>query len=376
MRFWVAHNLWLRLVPLIVLTLLFCNGCWDKKELNQLALAQVAAIDYTDNGYQVTLQLIIPSADKETVTSDNLWAMRGDGASVGEAMQQIALAAPREIYLDHLDLVLLGEGVLQHDVEQALDYLLKENVLRRRTRLLAVAGDAGTLLSDSAELSKMDVFYMDNLLKDQRRRVHGNDAIINAYYLSTYNGPERTLVIPRIILEPKEELRLEGAALIQSGRLTQWADKAWLSGYYWAMGGSEVMTLSVDSLQGAIASQTGQIVVELQKKPCKWEIAAEAPLAVKAVMRATIKIISGYDSWQNSAEAEQIAKQIQSLVEEKALQQIDATVKQAQACGSDAFHLGRWLYAWHSDLVQIDSWPEQFAAVPITFEMDTTIEVQ
>ena len=66
-KFWTAYGIWLKFIPLIVFTLLFCNGCWDKKELNQLALAQVAAIDYEDDSYQVTLQLIIPGADKETV---------------------------------------------------------------------------------------------------------------------------------------------------------------------------------------------------------------------------------------------------------------------------------------------------------------------
>ena len=62
-KFWTAYGVWLKFIPLILFALLFCNGCWDKKELNQLALAQVAAIDYEDDSYQVTLQLIIPGAE-------------------------------------------------------------------------------------------------------------------------------------------------------------------------------------------------------------------------------------------------------------------------------------------------------------------------
>ncbi len=367
MRYWADDTIWLRIMPLIVLTLLFCNGCWDKKELNQLALAQVIAIDYVDHQYQTTLQLIIPSADHETVTSENLWAMTGRGNSVGETMQQIALAAPRELYLDHLDLVLLGEGVLRHDVAEALDYLLKENVLRRRTQLLAVEGEAGALLSDSMELAKMDIFYIDNLLKDQRRRVHNSEAIINAYDLSNNNGLAETMVIPHLILEPKKELRLEGAALVQNGTLVRWADKDWLAGYYWAVGGSEIMT---------IADERGPIVVELQQKKCKWERQSEDPLVITATMRATIKIISGYDHWKDRAEADTVIRRIQAQVEAEALQQIHNTFQQAQADGTDSFHLGRWLYAWHPALVDVVAWPSQFSMLPIVFEMDTSIEVQ
>ena len=152
MRWELKWNQNQKLIVLLVATMLLCNGCWDKKELNQLALVQMAAVDYNDDSYQVTLQLILPSADQDMVTGNNLWTMRGDGSSVGEALQQIAQAAPRELYLDHLTVVLLGEGLLSQNIEQGIEFLLKENVLRRRTSLLAVQGNAGDLLTESAML--------------------------------------------------------------------------------------------------------------------------------------------------------------------------------------------------------------------------------
>ncbi len=395
MRELLVHTGWVKVIPLALMLLLFCNGCWDKKELNQLALAQVMAVDYQDHYYTITLQLILPSAGEETITSENLWSLSGIGASVGEALQQIALEAPRELYLDHLDLVLLGEGALQHNMEQGLDYLLKENVLRRRTGLLAVQGMAGELLSGSAELAKMDIFYMDNLLNEQSRRVHGNDAIINTYYLSTYNGLQDAMAIPRIVMEQEDgkarSLRLDGVALIQNGILAAWEDRAWLPGYYWMTGGSEVITLQHNELvgleEGAAQSDTDstgqmtvlwqdrQVVVELQKKKCQWVLVSETPLEVRAKLRGTIKIISGYDSWKNSEEADYICARIQQRVEEKALEQIAASVQQAQTNQTDPFRLGRWLYAWHPQLVQADQWQKQFASIPITFAIETKVEL-
>jgi hypothetical protein len=93
-------------------------------------------------------------------------------------------------------------------------------------------------------------------------------------------------------------------------------------------------------------------------------------------MRATIKIVSGYDSWKDSAEAEQVIRHIQSQVEAKSMKHIGDTLAQAQAEGTDTFHLGRWLYAWHPNLVQEQDWPTQFASLPIHLKMDTSIEVQ
>ena len=44
-----------QLAGLLLITVLLCSGCWDKKEYNQLALAQSIAIDYADGQYQLTM---------------------------------------------------------------------------------------------------------------------------------------------------------------------------------------------------------------------------------------------------------------------------------------------------------------------------------
>ena len=380
MRWELKWNQNQKLIVLLVATMLLCNGCWDKKELNQLALVQMAAVDYNDDSYQVTLQLILPSADQDMVTGNNLWTMRGDGSSVGEALQQIAQAAPRELYLDHLTVVLLGEGLLRQNIEQGIEFLLKENVLRRRTSLLAVQGNAGDLLTESAKLAKMDIYYIENLIKDQKRRVHGGNAIINEHYLSTYNGLQETFMIPRIVLE-ESHLRLDGAALVQTGTLITWEDRAWLQGYYWTTGGKDVITLPYSDLMPNSESAelenkaNRQIVIELQKKACKWEVVSEKPLEIKVHLRGSIKLVSGYDSWKNSIEANEVSMQIQRLVEQKALEELNSTVQKAQQNKTDAFHLGRWLYAWHPQLVEAENWSEQFAKVSILYDVKTSIEV-
>ncbi|MBQ7025598.1 MAG: hypothetical protein IJN31_03230, partial [Peptococcaceae bacterium] len=80
--------------------------------------------------------------------------------------------------------------------------------------------------------------------------------------------------------------------------------------------------------------------------------------------------------WRDSAEAEKVIHSIQTRVEEQALEHIRDTFQQAQKDGADVFHMGRWLYAWNPELVHADKWPEQFAAVPVVFEINTSIEIQ
>ena len=211
-----------KLLPFIVLVLLFCNGCWDKKEFNQLAIAQTVAIDYTDGQYELTIQLVMPTASDADISSDSMWIVQGTGESVADALAEISRSAPRELYLDHLDIVLLGEGLLQHDVRQGLEYLIQEDVLRRRTSLLAVQGKAGELLQIKQELADVDIYYLRNLLRDQRQWVKGGDTMINDYYLAMDGSISEGLVIPRIHAKEGKALYLDGAALAGKLPLGDW----------------------------------------------------------------------------------------------------------------------------------------------------------
>lgn len=161
-------------------------------------------MDYADGQYQLTVQLLMPNAIEDTVSSDSIWIIGGKGASVGDALEDLALRAPREIYLDHLDIVLLGEGLLQKGMEEGLEYMMQQSVLRRRTSLLAVEGLAGDVLQAKAELADVDIYYLKNLLRDQKRRVKGGETVLNDYYLTMQNGIDEGLVIPRVEVKMKK----------------------------------------------------------------------------------------------------------------------------------------------------------------------------
>lgn len=40
---------------------LFLSGCWDRRELDRLAIAVAVGIDKADDEYQVSAQVVVPS---------------------------------------------------------------------------------------------------------------------------------------------------------------------------------------------------------------------------------------------------------------------------------------------------------------------------
>ena len=78
---------------LVCFTAAFCNGCWDRKDFNRLAIAQAVAVDYEDGQYELTVQLLMPNAIEDTVSSDSVWIINGQGNSVGDALEALAMRA-------------------------------------------------------------------------------------------------------------------------------------------------------------------------------------------------------------------------------------------------------------------------------------------
>lgn len=358
-----------KVVPLLVFVLLFCNGCWDKKEFNQLAIAQNIAVDYSDNLYSVTVQLVMPSASDEEVSGDSMWLISGKGASVAEAMEQISYTAPRELYLDHLDIVLLGEGLMQHDVSEGLEYLMKERVLRRRTDLLAVQGTASDLLEAKLKLADVDIYYLRNLLRDQRQWVKNGNAILNDYCLAADGILTEGLVIPRITVKGEKALELNGAALLQDDTLLCWLEQSWMGSYRWITGGAQIYLLPANAYHDAVT-------VEVRKDKCKWELVSEAPLKVRANLHGSLHVVENTirtEGW-TVEETEAFHSRVQAELEQMLTVQIEKDFALLQQNRCDALQLGRWLYAYHPDLVETERWPEQFADVDIEVQLETRIK--
>lgn len=358
-----------KLLPLLLAVLLCCNGCWDKKEFNQLAIAQTIAIDYEKEQYHVTVQLVMPAASDEEISGDSMWLIDGTGDSVAKAMEQISYMAPRALYLEQLDIVLLGEGLLQHNVGQGLEYLIKEQVLRRRTNLLAVKGSAGEVLQAKRKLADVDIYYLRNLLRDQRRWVKHGDATINDYYLAMDSDLSEGLVISQIVAKDEKVLELNGAALVQNHQLVCWLDQSWMNSYRWITGGARIYTLPANAYHDAVT-------VEVRKKQCKWELLSKEPLKVRANLYGTLRIVENtVRTEQRTLEEEEgLYRQVQLELEQILMEQAEQGFAHLQQYGCDALQLGQWLQAWHPKLIQRDNWSKQFSALPIDVQLHTDIK--
>ncbi|WP_281890333.1 hypothetical protein [Paenibacillus sp. YYML68] len=110
------------------------TGCWNRKELNDLAIAGGLAIDQADaSQYKVTVQVVDPSevaSRKGGGGRSPVLTFEATAPSVFEAIRKLTTSSPRKIYLSHLRIVVLGQQLAERGIAKPLEFLSRDHEVR------------------------------------------------------------------------------------------------------------------------------------------------------------------------------------------------------------------------------------------------------
>ncbi|MGM0865216.1 MAG: Ger(x)C family spore germination protein [Bacillota bacterium] len=117
---------------IIFLLLTLLTGCWNRRELNELAITVAMAIDKSDGEYVVTTQVVNPNqvaakqgGDKSPVT---LYQEKGD--TIFEAIRRMTTVTARKLYFPHLRMIVISEELAENGVGETLDFLSRDHEVR------------------------------------------------------------------------------------------------------------------------------------------------------------------------------------------------------------------------------------------------------
>ncbi|MGM0714624.1 MAG: hypothetical protein ACQEU9_22745 [Bacillota bacterium] len=105
---------------LLCLTLvILLGGCWNRKELNDLAICVGIGIDKVKTGYSVSVQIVDPAevaANKGKPGRAPVTLFTMSGATVFEALRKMTTISPRKIYMSHTRMLILGEELAREGI--------------------------------------------------------------------------------------------------------------------------------------------------------------------------------------------------------------------------------------------------------------------
>lgn len=126
---------------LIIITFIFAitlTGCGGYEELNNLSIVTAVAFDKTDDEYELSF-LIANSPKAQTSSKEGeakTTVYTGSGKTIAEAAKSIEQIVPKQIYLGHINVVVISEDVAKDGFLKISDWLLRNPQTRKKFYLL------------------------------------------------------------------------------------------------------------------------------------------------------------------------------------------------------------------------------------------------
>lgn len=230
----------------IILFILICtSGCWNYRELNYYSIVTGVAIDKGDENDKYELSLLISnstktSSDTSSPTGSKTVVYSGKGNSIFEAVKDIGLISPKELYLGHFLVLVVSEDVAKDGIFDILDFFLREPSSRKDFNIvIARDTEAKDTLKIIAPLSSYpsqnisDNLIYTNKLQGIVSNVNYNQLIstiitdgieptINSVYIEG-NKEEGSSTENTESSEPKAYVKLGTLGVFKTDKLIDWA---------------------------------------------------------------------------------------------------------------------------------------------------------
>ncbi|GBF35205.1 spore germination protein GerKC [Desulfocucumis palustris] len=342
------------LLMVLILALLFPEGCWSRREINELAIVLGAGLDRTaDNKVQLTLQLARPSAFSgggenaggEAPRQNNSWVVTGTGDTVLDAENNLALKVSRHIYWSHSIIIVYGESMARGGVRDVSNFFMRNPQPRETSWIFVTEGEAKNVLESHSELEKTSAQSIAFLARNQP-----GYSIMLEDFQQNLTSPGTNPAAPRIQLlklgQPQgvgmeerlrhEEVGITGTGIFKDDKLVGWLDMSETRGLLWLHGKVKEGAIIVPSpgqpdkkISLAISRDKIKVNPEYDGETVKFNVNIEFDMELLE-----------QQSNEDLTQPEKI-KEIERLAAEEVLEQCNSALAKAQGdYGTDIFGFG------------------------------------
>lgn len=142
---------------IILILLLTLSGC-DYKEINDLAILTGIVIDYKDNMYEITAQLVVNDKESETLV------FKTKSTSINESIAELSKLSNKEIFISHLKILIITENIIKNNINFK-DFFLRSSKSKMNFYIYLIdSKDSDKVLSIYENLDSSAI-YIEKMMK-------------------------------------------------------------------------------------------------------------------------------------------------------------------------------------------------------------------
>ncbi len=342
------------LIPVLFLFIL--TGCWNYRELNDLAIATGIAIDKSEDGFEVSV--LIANARKAQVSTKEGESQTSvyseNGKTITEALRNINLKFPKEIYIGHLSVIVINEEIAKEGLYPILDYFLREPESSKRFySIIARDCKAKEVISI---LSPLESFPSQNLyfnIKNSPNSQGVSPSVTFSKFIENILKPGTEPFLPTVIIEgdsekatdsddlqksvPSANLKLDTMAIFKDDKLIGYADED-------ESRGIDLINEKVENTTSSFKYNNHYISISLSEIKVKKSIDIiddEIIAYITLESIASIKEIDGDENLNDKEVINDIEKKSEEAIKNIIERGLDCALKKYK---SDIFGFGNLIY--------------------------------
>ncbi|OZU87648.1 hypothetical protein CIL03_16305 [Virgibacillus indicus] len=237
--------LWIGVILLAVLT-----GCWDEKEIGEIAYVTAIGIDYKDENYILYVQLldfsnVAKQEGQKNSESAPLFVGKSSGKTFHEAVNNLYKTSQQPLNWGQIGSIIYSEAVLEKGIETIQQSIQRNPEFRFTPWMFGAKGSIEELFAVSGFFHLPPVYTIMYQPEDTYK-VYSYIKPLRMYnFFSIYNAPGATAVLPSITVDknawrkfgtdeqPKKTLRINGGFQITEGKYQDWMSYEDLTGVRW-----------------------------------------------------------------------------------------------------------------------------------------------
>jgi hypothetical protein len=147
----IRKHIWLILI--IFLLALFPQSLTDQAKLNMRVIITGIGVDYEEDKYAVTAQVVLPTASaSSTGINAQIKYITAEGDTIADSVQQISYKIGKVAEPSHIEFIVVGDGMKQFNIASSLDYFFRNFKLKNGVMLLSCIGTAKDAISKTGNL--------------------------------------------------------------------------------------------------------------------------------------------------------------------------------------------------------------------------------
>lgn len=370
-------------IPLIscILLLIMLPGCWNRRELNTLAIVQAVGIDRTEDGQiSLSLQLLKPSAVNSPTSakggeSQGVWVVTSKGETVFDAFRNATMQTGRKPYYPHNTIIVLSEAVAKNGIGDVLDLANRDHELRKLVYVFISKRKAEDIIKSEHEQEKITGKAIENLAKltfaaskvpeislldlDKNLASKTNDSIIPG--IALVQGDAETKA---------KNVKLEGTAIFKRDKLIGWFDAKETRGILWILGNVKSGIIVVPTP----SDETKKSSIEISKASSRI-----VPERIDGNLVLTVNVQAVGNLGEQMSTADLVKPESFKELEEKMAsvieKEISSALEKAQRWEVDIFKFGTEVHRqFPKEWPELEkNWREEFQKLQVNIVVDAKL---